>query len=322
MPKRPTSQEHQNDSRQNNDSKKNNGLRHESVFLQETLSLLQELQPQTHIDATLGAGGHARSCLEEIPSITTLVGIDRDARELARTAPTLVALNKEQRVFTHHGNFMSSYHDLLEGKTSFGPLKGADSILLDLGCSSMQLDDPERGFSFRYDAPLDMRMDQSEERSAADLVRECSQEELTRIIREYGEDRYASLMAKKICAYRETRPILTTFDLIRAAGLEGKQGRRHPATRLFQALRIALNDELAPLNEAIRGWLDFLFPGGRMVVLTFHSLEDRLIKQSFRQAHDEGRAKLHQRKAIKISWQESQRNPRARSAKLRWIEKI
>lgn len=293
-------------------------MRHIPVLLRESFDILSAIEPKVHVDATLGAGGHANYFLKEIPSISTFVGIDRDLTELQQTKQSLYK-RQDLTIHTYHANFFDFPSLYKNGQIQ--DFSGCDSLIIDLGCSSMQLDDQNRGFSFRYDAPLDMRMDQSQGVRAADLVMELSQAELEKIFWEYGEDRYGRLMAKKICEYRKEKPIRSTFDLLEAVNLADKRGKKHPATRLFQALRIAVNGELDSLNEAALSWLKLLNKGGRALFITFHSLEDRIIKHALRQAHASERFYLKQRKAIKVSEEEISDNPRARSAKLRWIER-
>lgn len=294
-------------------------MRHVPVLLKESFDILSSIGPKVHVDATLGAGGHAKHFIKEIPSITKFIGIDRDLTELNQTRKTLVSERNDLKIETYHANFFEFPSLIDQGKIP--GFHGCDSVIIDLGCSSMQLDDQNRGFSFRYDAPLDMRMDQTKGLCAADLVMQLPQSELERIFWEYGEDRYGRLMAKKICEYRKEKPIVTTFDLLEAVNLTDKRGKKHPATRLFQALRIAVNGELDHLKEATLQWLSLLKPGGRALFITFHSLEDRIIKHALRQAHTEGAFHLSQRKAIKVSEEEIAANPRSRSAKLRWIER-
>ena len=215
-------------------------------------------------------------------------------------------------------------------------------MLLDLGVSSPQLDTPERGFSYHEDAPLDMRMDRSRGRTAAELLNTASEQELTEIIRDYGEEKWAARIAKIICEHREQKPLQTTFDLVDAVDAAiPKAVRRkddgHPARRTFQAVRIAVNDELSPLDQAIRDLTDCLKPGGRICVITFHSLEDRMVKRCFQRLQHPcicppkapictcGRkpvVRVLAGGAVKPSAEEVERNPRARSAKLRVAEKL
>lgn len=294
-------------------------MRHVPVLLKESFEVIAAIHPKIHVDATLGAGGHANHFLSNIPSISTFIGIDRDLKELENTRKTLLQPRNDLDIQTYHTNFFDfpSAHQEISNHT----FHHCDSLIIDLGCSSMQLDDPDRGFSFRYNAPLDMRMDQTKGESAADLVMNLSQGELERIFWDYGEDRYGRLMARKICESRQQKPIRTTFDLLEAVNLADKRGKKHPATRLFQALRIAVNGELEHLKNATSAWLQLLAPKGRAVFITFHSLEDRIIKHCLKEAHAEGSFTLHQRKVIKVSDEEIKQNPRSRSAKLRWIER-
>lgn len=293
-------------------------MRHQPVMRAECLEFINPIAPKIHADGTLGAGGHARAVIESTLSLQSFIGIDRDAHELKQTEQQLQEIQSNCKKYFLHTNFCDGPSQI---QKLIPEIQGVDSILLDLGCSSMQLNNPERGFSFRYDAPLDMRMDRTQSTTAADLVMDLEQKRLEDIIREYGQDRYFKLLARNICAYREHTPIKTTFDLLKASGLWGKTAKRHPATKLFQALRIAVNQELDYLQGAIENWLNFLNPAGRMLVITFHSLEDRIVKQTFKAATRDAKFTLCTKKPIDVSFEEVQQNPRARSAKLRVIEK-
>jgi 16S rRNA (cytosine1402-N4)-methyltransferase len=298
-------------------------LSHTPVLYQEVLAGLRIKPGGRYIDATVGSGGHARGILMASAPDGELLGIDAD--------PTAVALARQQlaefgkRVILVQGNFAG-----LEGIALRYGLCPVDGILLDLGFSSMQLEAAGRGFSFQLDGPLDMRFDPSQTTTAADLVNTLSVEELAGILSRYGEEPQARRIARAIVA---ERPINTTGEL--AALVErtvGRRGRIHPATRTFQALRIAVNDELECLAEALPQALRLLAPGGRLVIISFHSLEDRLVKEFFRkQARDclcppeapictcGHRAALGivTKKPIRPSAEEVTANPRSRSAKLR-----
>jgi 16S rRNA (cytosine1402-N4)-methyltransferase len=276
----------------------------------------------TYVDATVGAGGHAAALLEASAPGGFLVGLDRDREILALAAERLAAY--AGRFLLVHANF----GDLAEVLAREGRGQ-VDGVLVDLGLSSLQLDRGERGFSFRVDAPLDMRMDRDEEGTALDLVRDLDEEELARVIFEYGEERKSRRIARAICRERE-RGELTTIRLAEtvagAIGWGGPRGRHiHPATRTFQALRIAVNRELEALDAVLQALPGILAPGGRACILSYHSLEDRAVKRTFREwAHHgvEGSAaefEVITRKPLRPSEEEVGRNPRARSARLRAV---
>lgn len=251
---------------------------HEPVLLAEVLQWMNVRENGVYADGTLGGGGHSGAMLEASGGTATLYGIDRDENAIAAATARL-----EQYPGFHaiHGNF----HDVkaLLSQAGAPPLDGA---LLDLGVSSPQLDQAERGFSYHEDAPLDMRMDRSQGMTAADLLAEVSEGELTRILREYGEEKWAARIAHFVVERRQTRPCAPSQDLVRVVDAAiPKAVRRkddgHPARRTFQAVRIAVNDELDPLDRALEDFVDCLKPGGRLLVITFHSLEDRLTKRCF-----------------------------------------
>ena len=275
------------------------------------------------VDATVGAGGHAAAMLERTSPDGFVLGIDRDTEILGIAAQRLAAY--PGRFELVHGNFGEVSTVL--ARTARGL---ADGVLIDLGLSSLQLDQPERGFSFRSDAPLDMRMDRGEQRTALDLVATASEEELARIIYEYGEERKSRRIARAICRERERGGSLTTQRLAEAvAGAVGGRGPRgghiHPATLTFQALRIAVNGELEALASVLAALPAVLAPGGRACVIAYHSLEDRAVKQAFRALAPIGRSTkppaftLLTKKPVRPGVEELQRNPRSRSARLRAI---
>ncbi len=305
---------------------------HESVLLHEAVAALNIRPDGVYVDGTLGRAGHA---LEIVKALTTgrLVGIDRDAAAL-EAAPERLAGHMD-KVTLVRGNF-ADLGDLLDR----AGVDKADGMLFDLGVSSPQLDDPSRGFSYTHDAPLDMRMDTSQALTAWQVVNTWSQEALRDILYRYGEERYAPAIARRIVKARESGPIETTLELvelIRAAmppaALREKQ---HPAKRSFQAIRCAVNGELEAIPEMIDQAVERLAPGGRLAVISFHSLEDRLVKTGF-QKHCKGctcppefpvcvcgkkpSLTLVGRKPIAPGPEELARNPRARSAKLRVAEK-
>ena len=307
---------------------------HEPVLLQEVLEWMDVKPDGVYCDGTLGGGGHSGAMLRLSGGTATLYGIDRDMTAIeAATA----RLREFPGFHALHGNF----HDGKALLMAAGAPK-LDGVLLDLGVSSPQLDRGERGFSYHEDAPLDMRMDVSQGQTAADLLNSASEQELCRIIRDYGEEKWAARIAQMICEHRAKKPMETTFDLVHAVDAAiPKAVRRkddgHPARRTFQAIRIAVNDELDPLDKAICDFVDCLKPGGRMLVITFHSLEDRLVKRCFQRLQNPctcppkapictcGKkpvVKILAHGAVAPTAEEVARNPRARSAKLRVAQKL
>jgi 16S rRNA (cytosine1402-N4)-methyltransferase len=289
------------------------------------------MQPRSsglYIDGTVGAGGHARGILEACAPDGRLLGLDLDPQALSLARKTLAPYGPRVTLS------QASYASLPEAMHEIGWSR-VDGILLDLGVSSMQLDDPTRGFSFKEDGPLDMRFDPAADLSAADLVNTATEAELADILLKYGEERHARRIARLIVA---ARPIATTAQLAEIVrGAQRGRTRIHPATRTFQALRIAVNDELSSLERGLPQALDALGPGGRLAVISFHSLEDRIVKQFMRRSSKdqfnapyehtqevERPAVLREvtHKPIVPDDEEMQRNPRARSAKLRVAEKL
>ncbi len=282
---------------------------HEPVMLAEVIGFLEPAPGKLICDATLGTGGHAEAILKRG---AWLIGIDRDPQALALSTQRLGRFG--DRVQLVKADFRE-----LRGVCRKLGISSLDGILFDLGVSSLQLDSPERGFSFRAEAPLDMRMDPAQRLSAFELLNGASEEEITRILWEYGEERYARRIARAIVRARRKAPIRTTSELARIVARCYPPGRHriHPATRTFQALRIAVNDELGALKEGLRQALDLLSPGGRICVLSYHSLEDRIVKHTFREARAAGRIQILTKKPLRPSPAEVARNPRSRSAKLR-----
>jgi 16S rRNA (cytosine1402-N4)-methyltransferase len=265
------------------------------------------------LDATTGAGGHSAALLEQSAPDGRLVGLDADpaALELARArlAPFVGRFELINRNFGELGQL---------------ELEPVDAVVMDLGLSSMQLDSSQRGFSFRGDEPLDMRFDaHGGGETAAELLNELAESELERILKELGEEPRARRVARSIVLRRAQRPFERTGDLVAAvtAALGPARGRIHPATRTFQALRIAVNDELGVLEAGLRAAVELLKPGGRIAVISFHSLEDRIVKWRFRGWADEGRLTVLTRKPVVPGESEQRDNPRARSAKLRVAER-
>jgi 16S rRNA (cytosine1402-N4)-methyltransferase len=302
---------------------------HEPVLYQEIIHALQPHAGGRYVDGTLGAGGHARGIMEASAPDGQLLGLDVDPQALALARKNLAPYEKRIHLA------QASYTSLSTQLAQLG-WEAVDGILLDLGASSMQFDTPERGFSFLQDAPLDMRFGPHTPQTAADLVNTYSERELADLIYRYGEERDSRKIARAIV---RARPIHTTRELVAVIeSISPRRGDRiHPATRTFQALRIAVNEELSSIEEVLPQAVAALSPGGRLAVISFHSLEDRLVKDFFRkQSRDllnppyeriyevERKAALKEvnRKPITPSEDEIKRNPRARSAKLRIVEKI
>ena len=306
---------------------------HVSVLLNECLEGLNIRPDGIYVDGTLGGAGHSSQIVKRLTT-GRLIGIDRDTVALQAAGARLA--NYQDRVTLVHSNFC----EIAQVLKDLG-IAGVDGILLDLGVSSPQLDDAQRGFSYMNDAPLDMRMNRGDVLSAYEVVNNWSFEELRRILYDYGEERYAPRIAEAICSRREQKPIETTLELVDiirsampAAALREKQ---HPAKRSFQAIRIAVNDELGSVEKVMEDAVDCLNPGGRLAVITFHSLEDRIVKNGMNEAAKgctcppnfpvcvcgkKPKVKLISRKPIVSTQQELDENPRARSAKLRICEKL
>jgi len=291
------------------------GRQHVAVMMEEVVRLVRACKPMTIVDATVGTGGHAEALLEATGA--HLLGLDRDAAAISHAAARLERFG--DRVTLRQADFRD-----VDAVLDECGMPCAGAILADLGMSSFALDDPVRGFSFRLDGPLDMRMDQRQELCARDIVNEESEEELARIIAIYGEDHAARRIARALVQARRRRPLETTGEL--RAVIEGvvggrRQGGINPATRTFQALRIAVNREM----ESLAAFLDQaparLAMGGRMIVIAYHSLEDRPVKHRFRELVQGGDFEAVTRKASRPAPEEVARNPRARSARLRCIER-
>lgn len=307
---------------------------HVPVMVDQVVEILQPAQGQTFVDCTVGGGGHAEALLSRLLPGGRLIGIDRDPRTL-ETARRNLAPYGDAAVLVQ-GNF----RDLAAILARHGVAR-VHGILFDLGVSSFQLDEAERGFTYRTDAPLDMRMDPRDPVTAADLVNRLSAPELARIIREYGEERWAGRIAAAIVEARARQPFVTTGQLAEAVkeAIPAAARRRgpHPARRTFQALRIAVNDELGALREGLVAAVDALLPGGRVAVISFHSLEDRIVKHHFAdeargctcppgvaacQCGGSPKIKILTRKPVLPEEAEVRANPRARSAKLRAAERV
>ncbi len=288
---------------------------HHPVLPAEVVSWLDPHPDDVGLDGTVGLGGHARLLGERLGAGGLLIGLDRDQMALARATENLQHLSC--KVILRH----SCYSRAGEVLDQLG-VAGLDFALLDLGVSSLQLDLPERGFSFRYDAPLDMRMDQTAGETAADYLARVEEKDLADAIYIYGEERFSRRIAKRIVEHRRQGPINTTGALAELVGscVPGR-GRIHPATRTFQALRIVVNDELGELTRGLAELWRRMRPGGRLGVISFHSLEDRLVKRAFMDLRVAGEAEPRPKKSIKPAYGECQINRRARSAKLRICRK-
>ena len=306
---------------------------HKSVLLNETIEGLRIKPNGIYVDGTLGGGGHSYEIAKRLSDKGRLIGIDRDEDALNAASKRLSEFS--QRVKLIRGN----YEDTVSILKGLG-ISGIDGMLLDLGVSSYQFDEAERGFSYKKEAPLDMRMDRRETETAADIVNGRSEGELYRIIRDYGEDRFAKNIAKHIVMEREKKPIETTTELAEiikhAIPARVREGGGHPAKKTFQAIRIELNRELDILSGSIEGLIDILNPGGRLLIISFHSLEDKIVKSAFRTAEDpcicppdfpvcvcgrKPKGRVITKKPIVSTEKELEENNRAHSAKLRIFEK-
>lgn len=305
---------------------------HLSVMPAEVLHWLRPAPSGIYLDGTLGGAGHSRLILEAA-SGCRLIGLDRDPAALQKAAEVLEPFGG--RVSLHHATFDRAGEVLQQ----LG-IEQLDGMLLDLGVSSHQLDTPERGFSFRHDAPLDMRMNPQVGRTAADVINQADEAELARIFFAYGEERFSRRIARKIVERRSEEPLTRTAELAQLVRLAvpggSRPGRIHPATRVFQALRIHVNEELEQVESGVTAGIDLLKPGGRLVVISFHSLEDRIVKQLFRdrakacicpprlpvcQCGKTADIKLLTRKGVRAGAAEIEMNVRSRSAILRAVER-
>lgn len=306
-------------------------FKHVSVLLNECIEALNIKEEGTYVDCTLGGTGHTQEILKKLKG-GRLIGIDQDSDAL-RNAEIL--LKDYDNVLLVHQNFENIKEVIIENAPA-----GVDGILMDLGVSSYQLDEGERGFSYMKDAPLDMRMNREEDLSAYDVVNNYSEEEIHRIIRDFGEERFAKRIAQFIINSREEKPIETTLELVKIikAAIPAKLRRDgpHPAKRTFQAIRIEVNRELSILRNTILDAVDGLKPEGRLAIITFHSLEDRIVKNTYKELFNPctcpsnmpcicgkvATIKILTKKPILPSEEEIENNPRSRSAKLRVLEKI
>ena len=285
-------------------------------MVEEVMTFLRCEPGRTYVDATLGGGGHASEILKRTAPDGVLIGMEWDEDALSEATRALKPFGDRVRIVRE--NFIQLPNLMRD--------ESVDGILLDLGLSSIQLEKEGRGFSFRGDSPLDMRMDQRMDQTAADLVNRLSSDELEHIISHYGEERWAKRIAEAIVQQREREPIRTTEALrkvvYRTIPKRFHSRRIDPATRTFQALRIRVNEELENLKKILdTGW-KILKRGGRICVISFHSLEDRMIKQTFRRLEKEGEMRILTKKPVTPSEEEQKENPRSRSAKLRCAERI
>ena len=306
---------------------------HQPVLLQETIENLKIKPEGIYVDGTIGGAGHAVEVCKRLSGSGRLIGIDQDADAIEAARNRLIQY--KDRVTILRGN----YCNLTEMLKQEG-IQSVDGILLDLGVSSHQLDDAERGFTYREDVPLDMRMDRRQALSAREVVNDYDEKELYRIIRDYGEERYAKNIARHICRARQEQPIATTgqlTEIIRASiPVKARAAGGHPAKRTFQAIRIEVNRELEVLQDSLEGMIDFLNDGGRICVITFHSLEDRIVKNIFRKAENpctcppdfpvcvcgkKPKGIIVTRKPVVPSEEEMKTNTRSKSSKLRVFER-
>lgn len=307
---------------------------HKSVLLEETIDNLNIKPDGIYVDGTLGGAGHSEQIVKRLGEGGRLIGIDQDEDAIAAASKRLEPYgDKVTIVRDNYQNFRRILDEL--------NIQKVDGILLDLGVSSYQLDNADRGFTYRVDAPLDMRMDNRQTKTAKDIVNDYSEAELFRILKDYGEERYAKSIAYHICKYRENKVIETTEelnDIIRGSiPAKARNGQRHPSKQTFQAIRIELNRELDVLRDSIDGMIASLNPGGRLCIITFHSLEDRIVKLAFRKNENPcicppnfpvctcGRkplGKVITRKPIIPGERELEENSRSKSSKLRVFEAI
>jgi 16S rRNA (cytosine1402-N4)-methyltransferase len=288
------------------------------VLLREVVEVLGPVSGGVYLDGTLGAGGYAEAILEASSPKGRLVGIDLDPEAIRRCKVRLERFGERFRGI--HGGF-----DQARGILGTVGITAVDGAILDLGLSSDQLEDPERGFSFRFAGPLDMRFDMTSGQGAEDYLQNISAKKLEEILATYGEERYCKKLARGIIAARDRGELLTTQDLARIVTqlMGGRRGKIHPATRTFQALRIAVNKELESLAAALEDIPLLLKPGGRFCVVSYHSLEDRAVKLSFQQMkREKHRWNVLTRKPVTPSDEEIRSNPRARSAKMRVLESL
>ena len=292
---------------------------HQPVMMNEVIEHLNLQGDSIILDGTLGLGGHAQAVLEHLTTNGRLIGVDRDLQSLKKAQENLKSYSGQCEFV------QDDFRHIPEILERIGIPK-VDGILLDLGISSFQLDNIQRGFSLRTNGPLDMRMDQDSYISAYDLVNSLSEKEISAILKDFGQERWHYRIAHSLVHARVKNPIETTRELrhivMRAIPYRRKRIKIHPATRTFQALRIAVNRELESLEMILKTYPEFLNKGGRMVVIAFHSLEDRLVKENFRNQDKEGKVKIITKKPLRPPFEETRKNPRSRSARLRVAERI
>ena len=308
---------------------------HKSVLLDETIEGLNIKANGTYVDGTLGGGGHAFHVCARLSDEARFIGIDQDAAAIEAASARLLPYQDKIQIDIVRSNYLKTPQVM----NDLG-VNGVDGIVLDLGVSSYQLDTPERGFTYREDAPLDMRMDQRQDMTAKDIINGYSEMELYRVIRDYGEEKFAKNIAKHICKARQDKVIETTFelnDIIKAAiPIRARSAGGHPSKRTYQAIRIELNKELTILEQSIDQMIDLLNPGGRICIITFHSLEDRIVKRIFKNNENPctcppdfpkcvcgkvSKGKVITRKPILPTEGELEDNRRSKSAKLRIFER-
>ena len=306
-------------------------FKHKPVLLEETINGLNIKQNGIYVDGTLGGAGHSKEILKQLSSKGLLVGIDRDEEALKAAKENLKEFQNVKYIHGNHDNIKQILEDL--------KIEKVDGILLDLGVSSYQLDERNRGFSYLGENELDMRMDKTQELTAQKVVNTYSEEKLANIIYEYGEERFSRQIAKNICEERKQKEIVTTkqlVEIIEKSIPKSKQNDGHPAKRTFQAIRIEVNDEIKPLYNTVRNCIKLLKPGGRLCIITFHSLEDRAVKNAYIDAQGKctcpkdlpycvcgaiSEGKIINKKPIIATEKEQEENSRSKSAKLRIFEK-
>lgn len=308
-------------------------FKHRSVLLEECIENLNIKPDGIYVDGTLGGAGHSSEIVKRLSDKGRLIGIDRDEAAIAVASERLSTFSKNVTVVRNNYSNISNILSELE-------IEQVDGILLDLGVSSYQLDEAERGFSYRFDAPLDMRMDRRQKKSAADIVNDYSEEELYRVIKDYGEEKFAKSIASNIVKERTKATIESTGQLVeiirRSMPVKAQVAAGHPAKRTFQAIRIECNEELDGIKNCVNDMIDALSPGGRLCIISFHSLEDRIVKNAFKNAQNpctcppdfpmcvcnkKPKGTVISRKPILPTKMELEENPRSASAKLRVFER-
>lgn len=308
-------------------------FKHKSVLLNECIDNLNIKANNIYVDGTLGGGGHSYEILKKLNNTGMLIGVDRDCDAIKAAKERLSKFSNFEVVHDNHANILNILKKL--------NIEGVDGILLDLGVSSYQLDEASRGFSYMHDAPLDMRMNREDKLSAYNVVNEYSEESLTKIFFDYGEEKYSRSIAKKIVEKRQEKSIETTLELVeiikKAMPKKALNEKQHPAKRVFQAIRIEVNEELTKLKQAVIDSVMALNDGGRLAIITFHSLEDKIVKHTYEElvgkctcpsdfpvcvCNFKSYGKVVNKKPIISDEKELQENPRARSAKLRVFERI